>query len=261
MHPVHGMFFNKLDSEVDHLVKEATREDIRRNFIPTLTALVKGARALTLSDDDVKQATRALVNLNTYFQDSRHWKEVWTSDVVKEAWRQLWLADDLPNTKPPSEWFDTERPTLGHLDSALELWFRCEYSENSTQQPLLTIIRLIHLLDSDPRTSPIGIPSISPQRLSSFRHRLQDQTQLRPPNLGPRHQLARNKSLPLLRPQHPASLHSKLPPRSHASKLHAHPPPCRPHPPLRRLFQSRLGNRNRYITRHSRESQSFQEED
>lgn len=127
MHPVHGMFFNKLDSEVDHLVKEATREDIRRNFLPTLTALVKGARALTLSDDDVKQATRALVNLNTYFQDSRHWKEVWTSDVVKEAWRQLWLADDLPNTKPPSEWFDTERPTLGHLDSALELWFRCEY--------------------------------------------------------------------------------------------------------------------------------------
>ncbi|RDI86197.1 hypothetical protein Vi05172_g3831 [Venturia inaequalis] len=124
MHPVHGMFFNKLDSEVDHLVKEATREDIRRNFLPTLTALIKGARTLTLSDDDVKQATRALVNLNTYFQDSRHWKEVWTSDVVKEAWRQLWLADDLPNTKPPSEWFDTERPTLGHLDSALELWFR-----------------------------------------------------------------------------------------------------------------------------------------
>jgi hypothetical protein len=127
MHPVHGMFFNKLDSEVDHMVKEATREDIKRNFLPTLTALVKGARALTLSDDDVKQATRAFVNLNTYFQDSRHWKEVWTSDVVKEAWRQLWLADDLPNTKPPSEWFDTERPTLGHLDSALELWFRCMY--------------------------------------------------------------------------------------------------------------------------------------
>ncbi|KAF2401635.1 glycosyl transferase [Trichodelitschia bisporula] len=124
MHPVHGMFFNKLDSEVDHLIKDATREDIKRNFVPTLTALVKGARAITLSDADVKQATRALVNLNTYFQDSRHWKEVWESDTVKESWRQLWLADDIPNTKPPSEWFDTERPTLGHLDSALELWFR-----------------------------------------------------------------------------------------------------------------------------------------
>jgi hypothetical protein len=124
MHPVHGMFFNKLDSEVDHLIQDATREDIRQNFIPTLTALVKGARAVNLSDADVKQATRAFVNLNTYFQDSRHWKEVWESDTVKDAWRNLWLADDLPNTKPPSEWFDTERPTLGHLDSALEMWFR-----------------------------------------------------------------------------------------------------------------------------------------
>ncbi|KAF2666839.1 hypothetical protein BT63DRAFT_481309 [Microthyrium microscopicum] len=124
MHPVHGMFFNKLDSEVDHLIKDATRDDIRRNFLPTLTALVKGARAVTLSDADVKQATRALVNLNTYFQDSRHWKEVWESDTVRETWRALWLADDIKNTKPPSEWFDTERPTLGHLDSALEMWFR-----------------------------------------------------------------------------------------------------------------------------------------
>jgi hypothetical protein len=124
MHPVHGMFFNKMDSEVDHLIRDATRDDIKSNFIPTLTALVKGARAVNLSDADVKQATRAFVNLNTYFQDSRHWKEVWESDTVKEAWRHLWLADDIPNTKPPSEWFDTERPTLGHLDSALELWFR-----------------------------------------------------------------------------------------------------------------------------------------
>jgi hypothetical protein len=122
------MFFNKLDSDVDHLIRDATREDILRNFIPTLTALVKGARAVNLSDSDVKQATRAFVNLNSYFQDSRHWKEVWESDTVKDAWRSLWLADDLPNTKPPSEWFDTERPTLGHLDSALELWFRCTSS-------------------------------------------------------------------------------------------------------------------------------------
>lgn len=96
MHPVHGMFFNKLDSEVDHLIKNATREDIRQNLIPTLIALVKGARAIRLSDVDVKQATRAFVKLNTYFQDSRHWKEVWESDTVENAWRHLWLAEDLP---------------------------------------------------------------------------------------------------------------------------------------------------------------------
>lgn len=163
MHPVHGMFFNKLDSEVDHMVKEATREDIKRNFLPTLTALVKGARALTLSDDDVKQATRAFVNLNTYFQDSRHWKEVWTSDVVKEAWRQLWLADDLPNTKPPSEWFETERPTLGHLDSALELWFRCRLHSGFSQKEIFA--NHLQICSSSPSQS-------QSESLQSFRHRI-----------------------------------------------------------------------------------------
>jgi hypothetical protein len=125
MHPSHGMFTNKLDSEVDHLVKEATIADIKLNFIPTLTALVRGARAVNMTSADVKQATRALVNLNTYFQDSRHWKEVWTSDIVKDTWRRLWLMEDMPNAQPPSEWFRTELPTLGHFDTALELWFRC----------------------------------------------------------------------------------------------------------------------------------------
>jgi hypothetical protein len=126
MHPSHGMFTNKLDSEVDHLVKEATITDIKTNFIPTLTALVRGARAINMTSAEVKQATRALVNLNTYFEDSRHWKEVWTSEIVKDTWRKLWLADDMPNAQPPSEWFRTELPTLGHFDTALELWFRCK---------------------------------------------------------------------------------------------------------------------------------------
>ncbi|EMD59831.1 hypothetical protein GGP41_008402 [Bipolaris sorokiniana] len=124
MHPNHGMFTNKLDSEVDHLVKAATLTDIETNFIPTLTALVRGARATTMTSADVKQATRALVNLNTYFQDSRHWKEVWTSDIVKDSWRKLWLTDDMPNAQPAKDWFRTELPTLGHFDTALELWYR-----------------------------------------------------------------------------------------------------------------------------------------
>ncbi|KAF2751551.1 glycosyltransferase family 4 protein [Sporormia fimetaria CBS 119925] len=124
LHPSHGMFVNKLDSEVDHLVRDSTINDIKTNFIPTLTALVRGARAINMTQADVQQATRALVNLNTYFQDSRHWKEVWSSDIVKDTWRKLWLADDMPNAQPPSEWFRTELPTLGHLDTALELWFR-----------------------------------------------------------------------------------------------------------------------------------------
>ncbi|KAF2837347.1 glycosyltransferase family 4 protein [Patellaria atrata CBS 101060] len=123
MHPHHGIFTNKLDGEIDMMVKDNTIEDIRLNFVPILTALVRGARSIKMSSADIKQATRALVNLNTYFEDSRHWKEVWTSDVVKESWRNLWL-EEIPNAKPPSEWFETEWPTLGHFDTALDLWFR-----------------------------------------------------------------------------------------------------------------------------------------
>ncbi|OJJ48200.1 hypothetical protein ASPZODRAFT_14349 [Penicilliopsis zonata CBS 506.65] len=121
--PTHGLFRNKLDSEVDD-VTSASQLDISMNFIPILTALVKGARAVHLSKADIKQATRALVNLNTYFQDSRHWTQVWSSEVVKERWRELWLAQDMPNTIPSSQWLDTELPTLGTLDTAMDLWYR-----------------------------------------------------------------------------------------------------------------------------------------
>ncbi|RJE23048.1 hypothetical protein PHISCL_04613 [Aspergillus sclerotialis] len=121
--PTHGLFRNKLDSEVDN-VTSASEHDIKMNFIPILTALVKGARAIHLSKADIQQATRALVNLNTYFQDSRHWTQVWNSEIVKESWRDLWLTQEMPNTIPSSEWLDNELPTLGTLDVALELWFR-----------------------------------------------------------------------------------------------------------------------------------------
>ncbi|PYH93800.1 glycosyl transferase [Aspergillus ellipticus CBS 707.79] len=121
--PTHGLFRNKLDSEVEN-VTSASEMDIKMNFIPILTALVKGARAIHLSKADIQQATRALVNLNTYFQDSRHWTQIWDSEIVKESWRDLWLTQEMPNTTPSSEWFRTELPTLASLDIALELWYR-----------------------------------------------------------------------------------------------------------------------------------------
>ncbi|EKD21030.1 glycosyl transferase [Drepanopeziza brunnea f. sp. 'multigermtubi' MB_m1] len=124
LHPVHGVFHNKLDSEVNPVAKNAKFEDIEKAFIPALTALVKAARAVTLSPSDVHQASRALVDLNSYFEGPRHWASVWTSDAVKNAWRNLWLSETMPNTTPPSEWFETEHPTLGHLDAAMDLWFR-----------------------------------------------------------------------------------------------------------------------------------------
>ncbi|KAL2860791.1 glycosyltransferase family 4 protein [Aspergillus lucknowensis] len=121
--PTHGLFRNKLDSEVES-VTSANDMDIKMNFIPILTALVKGARAVHLSKADIRQATRALVNLNTFFQESRHWTQIWNSSVVKESWRELWLTQEMSNTVPSSQWFSTDLPTLGTLDIALELWYR-----------------------------------------------------------------------------------------------------------------------------------------
>lgn len=121
--PTHGLFHNKLDSEVDN-VTSASEFDIKMNFIPILTALVKGARAIDLSKADIHRATRALVNLNTYFQESRHWSQVWNSEIVKQTWRDLWLTPDMANAIPSREWLDTELPTLSSLDVALELWYR-----------------------------------------------------------------------------------------------------------------------------------------
>lgn len=124
MTPTHGLFNNRLDSEVEHVTTHTTLLDIERNFVPILTALVRGARFLDFSMADIKQVTRALINLNAYFEEGRHWSAVWRSDAVKSAWRNLWLSQIEQNAMPSSQWFTTELPTLGQLDQGLELWSR-----------------------------------------------------------------------------------------------------------------------------------------
>lgn len=122
--PTHGLFRNRLDSEIDHVATHITLLEIQRTFVPILEALVRGARAIEFRTSDVKQATRALVNLNAYFKDSKNWSAVWRSNVVKSAWRNLWLSQSMDNARPSSQWFNTEHPTLGQLDQGLELWSR-----------------------------------------------------------------------------------------------------------------------------------------
>lgn len=121
--PTHGLLRNKLDSEVDDKTS-ANEFDIKQNFVPILATLVKSSRAVNLTRADIRQSTRALVNLNTYFQGSRHWTQVWNSDIVKKSWGELWLSQTMPNAIPTSSWFQTELPTLASLDIALELWYR-----------------------------------------------------------------------------------------------------------------------------------------
>lgn len=125
--PTHGVFQDCLDSEVQQKSYDTTDKDIMRKFIPILKTLVRCSRAVNLDLYHIEEATKALVDLNNYFESSRHWSDVWKSDTVKKAWRELWLSEDADNATPLSEWLDAERPTLLHLDQALDMWHRCKY--------------------------------------------------------------------------------------------------------------------------------------
>ncbi|KAJ9112226.1 hypothetical protein QFC22_006310 [Naganishia vaughanmartiniae] len=122
--PTHGVFMDSLDSAIQIRSQNTNNLDIERNFLPILTTLVRCSRAIKFDSGHIRDATRALVELNSYFEADRHWSEVWSSEVVKARWRLLWLTNDMENATPVSQWLDSERPTLLHLDNALDLWSR-----------------------------------------------------------------------------------------------------------------------------------------
>ncbi|GAB1207399.1 hypothetical protein APSETT445_006115 [Aspergillus pseudonomiae] len=124
LNPTHGVFQSSLDSEVAERSFDTRKSDIEQNFIPILTSLVRCARSTQHTRQHIEEATKALVDLNTYFESSRNWNDVWMSDVVKDAWRKLWLADDLDGVIPISQWRTAEHPTLVQLDTALDMWHR-----------------------------------------------------------------------------------------------------------------------------------------
>ncbi|OOF93578.1 glycosyltransferase family 4 protein [Aspergillus carbonarius ITEM 5010] len=124
MNPTHGMFQNTLDSEVVQKSHDTRVADIERNFIPILTSIVRCARTMHKTRAHIEEATKALCDLNTYFESTRNWNDVWMSDTVKRAWRELWLTEDMEDTIPVSEWWNCEHPTLQQLDAALDMWHR-----------------------------------------------------------------------------------------------------------------------------------------
>ncbi|KAE8355715.1 hypothetical protein BDV28DRAFT_162634 [Aspergillus coremiiformis] len=124
LNPTHGVFQSCLDSAVVERSFDTRKNDIEQNFIPILTNLVRCARTLHFTRHHVEEATKALVDLNTYFETSRNWNDVWMSDVVKDAWRGLWLGDNLDGIMPISQWRTAEHPTLVQLDTALDMWHR-----------------------------------------------------------------------------------------------------------------------------------------
>jgi len=60
-------------------------------------------------------------------------------------------------------------------------------------------IRSVYILPPRPRENPHSIPSDAPQHRRPLWHPRQTQTQRNLPDLGPRHRLARNKYVPLLK--------------------------------------------------------------
>jgi hypothetical protein len=124
LNPTHGMLRNSLDSEVVERTYDTRTADIRKHFIPILKSLVHRARTNKLTRQHIEEATKALVNLNTYFESLRSWNDVWSSEIVKTTWRELWLAEDLPDSLSVSEWWDFEKPTMQQHDQALNLWCR-----------------------------------------------------------------------------------------------------------------------------------------
>ncbi|KAF7191169.1 hypothetical protein HII31_07529 [Pseudocercospora fuligena] len=122
--PNHGVFRNVLDSAIQRRSNHTRDLDIRRNFLPILSSLVKCARAINFTRQHVEEASRAFVDLSNYFEKERHWTETWMSEPVKQKWRELWLAEDVENAVPISQWWKAEHPTLAHLDNALDMWHR-----------------------------------------------------------------------------------------------------------------------------------------
>jgi hypothetical protein len=74
--PTHGLFQDCLDSEVQKRSHDTRDADIKKRFIPILTTLVRCSRAIHLHQHHIQEATKALVDLNTYFESSRHWSDV-----------------------------------------------------------------------------------------------------------------------------------------------------------------------------------------
>ncbi|KAH9206430.1 glycosyl transferase [Leptodontidium sp. 2 PMI_412] len=124
LNPTHGILENIIDSAVVQRSFDTRAADIEKNFLPILTSLVRCSRTLHMTRYHIEEATKALCDLNTYFETSRNWNDVWDSDIVKQKWRELWLDESMEDTFPISQWWDFEKPTMLQMDQALNLWHR-----------------------------------------------------------------------------------------------------------------------------------------
>jgi hypothetical protein len=155
--PTHGIIENQLDTAMESKLISTNDQDIEEKFFPILNSLVRGVRAIEYNAVNIAEFTKMLVDLNTYFEN-RNWGAVWKSRRVSIRWRELWLSKSMENTRPISLWFDLEKPTLGHLDEALELYSRC------------TSILFLILMQIDLFIFSIAVPETIPTVFQASHH-------------------------------------------------------------------------------------------
>ncbi|KAJ6262524.1 hypothetical protein Dda_3335 [Drechslerella dactyloides] len=121
--PNHGLFDNLLDTQVENRIRDTDiKEDVVGTFIPLLKTLIKGARQVRYSNEDLVTYTNVILNMSKYFEE-KDYNKSWRAKETLEAWRQAWMTeDDDANINNPSTFLKIEMPSLFDFDSALELF-------------------------------------------------------------------------------------------------------------------------------------------
>ncbi|KAF3906253.1 hypothetical protein ABW20_dc0102363 [Dactylellina cionopaga] len=121
--PNHGIFDNLLDTQVENRIRAThINRDVVGIFIPLLQTLIKGARQVRYSNEDLVTYSNVFLNLNKYFEE-KDYNKSWRARETLDAWREAWTHEyDDPNMVNPSTYFELEQPSLFDFDSAIELF-------------------------------------------------------------------------------------------------------------------------------------------
>lgn len=120
--PVHGLFHNLLQSEVDQRARVTSSRNIKEIFIPILKRIIRAARTRYNTNQDLRELTLCFLRLNEYFE-TNDYTTTWRSNAVKRVWRETWLQEyNDPNIQSFSTLFPMEQPTRHDFEEALELY-------------------------------------------------------------------------------------------------------------------------------------------
>ncbi|KAF3934863.1 hypothetical protein ABW19_dt0202847 [Dactylella cylindrospora] len=121
--PNHGLFDNLLDTQVENRIRATNiQRDVVGTFIPLLRMLIRGARQVRYTNEDLVTYSNVFLNMNKYFEE-KDYNKTWRSPEVLAAWQREWMEEyDSDNFSSPSQLFEIEQPSLFNFDEGLELF-------------------------------------------------------------------------------------------------------------------------------------------